>query len=436
MSVIEATMGSARGGSSRRGRPKKSSDNDSNDDGADHSSRVVSSGVTERAGQCNGVDALPKPTATKKSSRNGDKAAAAATNASAELELPAVSKSETHETLEGVLSSTSSSPPHQHTKKSSSATEMPSPGLSPIQNTTEKEVTKETTSSSSSSIALAPQGLVSLPVVTRATRRETFATTKAPKKKERKVKRSTGENSPQSSTSSSGVDETIMDLFAPPQSTRTRSRPSSSSATTQAKTVRPPEITITASSSSSLSKAEAAGGKSQQKQASSSTTPSKFAAATPSTKRKPRNSPKTPADTKKTGRGSAERKALSTTNKKQYAAAGTLVHLPRPSPYRYGSHFDPFISFHKSPPWEIDVMQKSTESAPAKMPVSTSIAVVDWLPHHIHIILIGCCINSIFFAPSSNSILFLTCVFSLSSLPPPYSSIFSDFSTCNSTSRG
>ena len=31
VSVIEATMGSARGGSSRRGRPKKSSDNDSND---------------------------------------------------------------------------------------------------------------------------------------------------------------------------------------------------------------------------------------------------------------------------------------------------------------------------------------------------------------------------------------------------------------------
>ncbi len=362
VSVIETTMGSARGGS-RRGRPKKSSDNDSNDDGAEHSSRIVSSGVTERAaGQCSsGVETLPKPKATKKS-----KAAAAATNASAELELPAVSKSETHETVEGGVQSASSSPPHQHTKKSSSAGEMPSPGLSPIQNNTEKEVTKETTSSSSSSIALAPQGLVSLPVVTRATRRETFATAKAPKKKERKVKRSTGDNSPQSSTSSSGVDETIMDLFAPPQSTRTRSRPSSSSATTQAKTV------ITASSSSSLSKAEAAGGKSQQKQAqtTSSSTPSKFA-ATPSTKRKPRNSPKTPADTKKTGRGSAERKALSTTNKKQYAAAGTLVHLPRPSPYRYGSHFDPFISFHKSPPWEIDVMQKSTESAPAKMPVST-----------------------------------------------------------------
>lgn len=423
VSVIKSTMGSARGGS-RRGRPKKS-DNDSNDDGAEHSSRVVSSGVTERAHWSSAVETLPKSKATKKS-----KAATAATNASAaELELPAVSKSETHETVEGVQSASSSPSPHQHTKKSSSA-EMPSPGLSPIQNNTEKEATKETTSSSSSSIALAHQGIVSLPVVTRATRRETFATTKAPKKKERKVKRSTGENSPQSSTSSSGVDETIMDLFAPPQSTRTRSRPSSSSATQQAKTVRPPEITITTSSSSSLSKAEAAGGKSQQKQAQTSTsssTPSKFA-ATPSTKRKPRNSPKTPADTKKTGRGSAERKALSTTNKKQYAAAGTLVHLPRPSPYRYGSHFDPFISFHKSPPWEIDVMQKSTESAPAKMPVSTSI--VDWLPHHIFI-LIGCRINSSFFcANDSNSRLFLT---SLSSL---YLSTFSDFSTCNSTSRG
>ena len=419
VSVIEATMGSARGGS-RRGRPKKSSDNDSNDDGAEHSSRVVSSGVTERAHWSSAVETLPKSKATKKSN-----AATAATNASAaELELPAVSKSETRETVEGVQSASSSPSPHQHTKKSSSA-EMPSPGLSPIQNNTEKEATKETTSSSSSSIALAHQSIVSLPVVTRATRRETFATTKAPKKKERKVKRSTGENSPQSSTSSSGVDETIMDLFAPPQSTRTRSRPSSSSVTQQAKTVRPPEITITASSSSSLSKAEAAGGKSQQKQAqttTSSSTPSKFA-ATPSTKRKPRNSPKTPADTKKTGRGSAERKALSTTNKKQYAAAGTLVHLPRPSPYRYGSHFDPFISFHKSPPWEIDVMQKSTESAPAKMPVSTSI--VDWLPHQFKFFL-----RQRFFTQDH---LFLTsrllCLFSLSF-------IFSDFSTCNSTSRG
>lgn len=249
---------------------------------------------------------------------------------SAVLELPAVSMSETHETVE-----TGSTCFVQPAEK-----EMPSPGLSPIQSEA-KEANRL-----SSSTVLAPQGLVALPIVTKSTRRETFASAKAPMKKERKEP-STTHTSPLSSTSSSGDDENIMDLFAPPQSSRSRSRPSSTPTTD------PPAY-------NDIVKARAQA-KSRMKQAQTLSSP-----LPPSSKGKSRSSPKTPHN-KKTGGVVTERNAMSTTNKKQ-CVGGTLVHIPRQSPG--DSNFDPFSTFHKSPPWEIDVMQKATESAPARMPVS------------------------------------------------------------------
>jgi hypothetical protein len=193
---------------------------------------------------------------------------------------------------------------------------------------------------------------VALPVVTRSTRRQTFASANAPAKKERKAK-SIGETSPQSSTSSA-VDENIMDLFAPPQPVRTRSRQSS------VQTVNP-----LATESSSPTAEVVAGGRSSQRNKKAQDPPS---SSPPSSnlKGKSRSSPKTPLDPK-AGADAADRKAMSTTNKK-YGSSATLVHVPHPS---QGSNFDPFATYHKSPTWEMDAMQKSIESAPARMPVST-----------------------------------------------------------------
>ena len=218
-------------------------------------------------------------------------------------------------------------------------TDMPSPGLSPIRRKGSRDATNQ------SSTAPVPQGLVALPVVTRSTRRQTFASANAPAKKERKVL-PLGEASPQSSSSSSS-ENNMMDLFAPPQSDRARSRQLSAHATNP-----------------TSSKAEVApGGRPQNRKAqdppASSPLPSSRGG-------KSRLAPKTPFDPK-IGADATERKVMSTTNRKPHGSA-TLVHTPHPS---QGNDFDPFATYHKSPTWEIDAMQKSTESAPARMPVST-----------------------------------------------------------------
>jgi len=343
VSVIKAEMVSAR---SSRGL-QKSAAND--DDRGTTDARDGSAGVYQSKDDVT-VETLPRSNVAKSSSvarPPSDPTAfddgAAVAKESAELEeLPVVSKSETHETMETVQSSSSSASSEKRSLGDTKKMHMPSPGLSPIRfNATEQST------ASSPTTASVPQGLVALPVVTRSTRRETFASAKA-LKKERTVKSELiGETSPQSSTSSAGVDENVMDLFAPPQSARTRSRQSSSL------TINPP---VAEPFSSTV---EVTGGMSQgnkKAQDSSSSKP----------EGKCRSSPKTPQDPK-TGVDAAERKAMSTTNKKQYASA-TLVHIPHPS--HHGGDFDPFETYHKSPPWEIDAMQKSTESAPARMPIS------------------------------------------------------------------
>jgi hypothetical protein len=355
VTVIQAKMVSAR--TSRRLQKSYAANND-DDRGTTDDGRDGSAGVRAQSEDDVATETLPRTKVAQSSSvararypshPNAKDDRAAASMESAELELPAVSKSETQETMETEQLVSSSS-----AKKSLAYTHLRSPGLSPIRSKASKDGTKQSTTSSPST-APVPQGLVAVPVVTRSTRRETFASAKAPSK-ERKVKSaSIGDTSPQSSTSSPSVDEKIMDLFAPPQSIRTRSRQSS------AQTINPPPPAERSSST-----AEVALGRSERNKkaqdSSSSLTP-------PSSKGTSRSSPKTPEDPK-TGVDAAERKAMSTTNKRQYASA-TLVHIPHPS--QHGSNFDPFETFHKSPPCEIDAMQKSTESAPARMPVSTMV---------------------------------------------------------------
>ena len=302
------------------GRLHKSSAN-----GGDNGGRVVvtSTGTNEQAEH----DLLPRSKVARSSS--DDRVVAA--KKSAELD-------KTMETEQlSSLSSSSSSSSSISSKKSSQTNDMPSPGLSPIQRKGSKDGATTNNQSTKRPSAPVPQGLVALPVVTRSTRRQTFASAKAPSsKKERKAKSIIGETSPQSTTSSSS-DDNMMDLFAPPQPVLTRSRQSSSAKSTK--------------------------GNKKAAQDPPSSSPS----TTSSKRRKSKASPKTPRDPK-TGADAAERKAMSTTNKKQLASSGTLVHIPHPS---QGDNFDPFATFHKSPTWAMDAMQTSIESAPARMPVST-----------------------------------------------------------------
>lgn len=242
---------------------------------------------------------------------------------------------------EQLSSLSSSSASSSSSKKSIRHGDMPSPGLSPIRRKGSRDATNQ-------SSAPVPHGLVALPVVTKSTRRQTFASAKAPTKKEKKVL-PLGEGSPQSSTSSSN-EKNIMDLFAPPQSDRTRSRQSSALAPN-------PHATKPSSSKTEV----VPGGRSHRKAQDPPSSP-----PPPSMGGKPRSSPKTPLEPK----SAAERKVMSTTNRKQHGSA-TLVHIPQSS-----NDFDPFATFHKSPTWEIDAMQKSTESAPARMPVSSLFEVI------------------------------------------------------------
>lgn len=304
-----------------KGRLHKSSAN-GDDDG-----RVVvtATGTNEQAEH----DLLPTSKVARSSS---DERVVVAAKKSAELD-----KTMDTEQLSSLSSSSSSSSSSSISSKKSSpqTNDMPSPGLSPIQRKGSKDgaTTNQSTKRPSAPV---PQGLVALPVVTRSTRRQTFASAKAPSsKKERKAKSIIGETSPQS-TASSSSDDNMMDLFAPPQPVLTRSRQSSAKVT-----------------------------KGNKKAAQDP--PSSSPSTSSSKRRKSKASPKTPRDPK-TGADAAERKAMSTTNKKQLASSGTLVHIPHPS---QGDNFDPFATFHKSPTWAMDAMQTSIESAPARMPVST-----------------------------------------------------------------
>ncbi len=320
VTVIQKQMNSGR--SSRRLRPSD------NDDG-----RKMSAGSNEESEHDMAAETLPRSHASRSSSRaHPPSHQHRAFVAKKSAELDDTMDTENLSSLSGSSSCSSSS------KKSLRPSDMPSPGLSPIRRKGSRDATNQ-------SSAPVPHGLVALPVVTRSTRRQTFASAKAPAKKEKKVL-PLGEASPQSSTSSSNEDN-IMNLFAPPQSDRTRSRQSS------------------AATKPSSSKAEVVpGGRSQHRNRKAAQNPP-FSPPPPSKGGKPRLSPKTPLEPKR-GADAAERKVMSTTNRKQHGSA-TLVHIPQ----SHGNDFDPFGTFHKSPIWEIDAMQKSTESAPARMPVST-----------------------------------------------------------------
>lgn len=324
VTVIQKQMNSGR--SSRRLRPSADDDD----------VRNTSAGNNEESEHDMAAETLPRSHASRSSSRAHPPShphQAVVAKKSAELD-------DTMDTEN--VSSLSSSPSFSlSSKKSSRPSDMPSPGLSPIRRKGSRDATNQST-------APVPHGLVALPVVTRSTRRQTFASAKAPAKKEKKVL-PLGEASPQSSTSSSN-ENNIMDLFAPPQSDRTRSRQSS------------------AATKPSSSKAEVVpGGRSQQRNSKAAQDPS-FSPPSSSKGGKPRLSPKTPLEPKR-GADAAERKVMSTTNRKQHGSA-TLVHIPQ----SHGNDFDPFATYHKSPTWEIDAMQKSTESAPARMPVSTRLS--------------------------------------------------------------
>lgn len=358
VTVIQKQMNSGR--SSRRLRPSAG-----DDDG-----RNTSAGSNEQSEHDMVAETLPRSHVARSSSRahppsHPGRAVAVAAKKSAELD-------ETMDTEQ--LSSLSCSSSSSSSKKSIRPSDMPSPGLSPIRRKGSMDATNQ------SSPAVLPQGLVALPVVTRSTRRQTFASAQAPAKKEKKVL-PLGESSPQSSTSSSN-ENNILDLFAPPQSDRARSRQSSAHAP------------ISRATKPSSSKAEVVpGGRSQHKNRKAQD-PS-LSPPPPSTGGKPRLSPKTPLEPK-TAADAAERKVMSTTNRKQHGSA-TLVHIPQ----SHGNDFDPFASFHKSPTWEIDAMQKSTESAPARMPVSIVLCLSS-------ILLISCLISvpkifrEIFFSPQSS----------------------------------
>ena len=225
------------------GRLHKSSAN-----GGDDGGRVVvtSTGTNEQAEH----DLLPR----SKVARSSSDGRVVAAKKSAELD-----KTMETEQLSSLSSSSSSSSSSISSKKSSQTNDMPSPGLSPIQRKGSKDGATTNNQSTKRPSAPVPQGLVALPVVTRSTRRQTFASAKAPSsKKERKAKSIIGETSPQSTTSSSS-DDNMMDLFAPPQPVLTRSRQSSSAQATKGnkKAAQDPPSSSPSTSSSKRRKSKA-----------------------------------------------------------------------------------------------------------------------------------------------------------------------------------
>ena len=318
--------------SSRNSRRHRSSAND----GVDR--QYASGGSNDQPEHEIAIEALPRSNAARSLSGAHPPSHLAAKDYRTVLANQSGAIDETMDTEQ--LSSLSSS----SSRKSVHRNDMPSPGLSPIHRRKESDDVANPLPTSAPTNAPVPKGLVAIPVVTRSTRRETFASAKAPMKKERK-KKPIGESSPQSSTSSNGVDDNIMDLFAPPQSARSRSRQSSVLASN------PPAKKLSPSTSEVAS-----------------TRPKRMKAAQVSTS-PPRNSKAKSLGTLqtplKTSSEAIERKAMSTTTKKQYSRPMSHLHHPG-----HSDDFDPFATFHKSPAWEIDASQKTTESAPARMPVS------------------------------------------------------------------